>query len=138
VRAAALAGSIALGRVVRPWLAFPGDQSFVGIGEPIPGVEHAAIVREGMKLVCSNRGTARRHVRDLNRLRVAAKTGTHNFTAADESERNQAWFVGYAPFDHPRFAFAVVYHGSLREGADAAPLAVKVLDATQRALGESW
>jgi cell division protein FtsI/penicillin-binding protein 2 len=138
VRAAALAGSLAIGRVVRPWLASTADPDFHPIGEAIPGADQALAVRLGMEAVCSHRGTARRYVRDLDRLRVAAKTGTHDFTAADGSGRNQAWFVGYAPRERPRVAFAVVYHATQMEGADAAPLAIKVLDQVRRVLPEAW
>ena len=138
VRAAGLAASLATGRVVRPWLAPPSLDQKAGVGEAIPGEHVLQVVRDGMKAVCSAQGTARRHLRALSAMDVAAKTGTHDMVAADGAKLNQAWFVGFAPARNPRFAFAVVYHFTKQEGADAAPLAVKVLDACGRVFGAPW
>jgi len=45
--------------------------------------------------------------------------------------RNAAWFAGYAPADHPLYAFAVVVEGnpgeSLSGGSNAAPVIGSVL-----------
>lgn len=49
-------------------------------------------------------------------MRVAGKTGTSEFVAADGSKRTYASFVGYLPADHPRF---VVFVGIDSAGIEA-------------------
>ncbi|MGH9358335.1 MAG: penicillin-binding transpeptidase domain-containing protein, partial [Terriglobia bacterium] len=68
-------------------------------------------------------------------LQIAGKTGTaqvvsvalkHSAHAADY--RNNAWFVGYAPFDNPQIVVsALVMHGG--ESSVAAPIAGQVIKA---------
>ncbi|MGH9357538.1 MAG: penicillin-binding transpeptidase domain-containing protein, partial [Terriglobia bacterium] len=68
-------------------------------------------------------------------LQIAGKTGTaqvvsvamrHSAHTADY--RNNAWFVGYAPFDNPQIVVAVlVMHGG--ESSVAAPVAGQVIKA---------
>ena len=69
---------------------------------------------------------------------VAGKTGTaqvYKHSAgidADElpkAERDHAWFVGYAPVDQPRIAFAVVVEHGGHGGTSAAPIVRNVLRA---------
>ncbi len=90
-------------------------------------------VREGMRKVVRN-GTAEGS--GLDRFSAAGKTGTASITV----DLNHAWFAGYAPFDQPRVAFAVLNertpgHG----GSHAAPIAAHFLEATwdKLAPGES-
>ena len=60
----------------------------------------------------------------LGSFPVAGKTGTAEFFGADDT----AWFVAYAPADHPRYAVAtVVAHGGLG-GASAAPVARRIFE----------
>ncbi len=85
--------------------------------------ESLRTVREGMRLVVRS-GTAR--YAGLDAFRVAGKTGTAEL---ESTELNHAWFAGYAPYDDPRIAFAVVNervpggHG----GSDAAPILAEAL-----------
>lgn len=132
LKAAALMASIAAGRVVRPWVCLPGASEHAPPPVPMPSSDHLDAIRAGLEAACGPRGTARRHAARLAQFEVAGKTGTHDFTTADGSRRNQAWFVGYAPRGRPRFAFAVVYLASEREGADAVPLALQVIEAARR------
>jgi len=75
-------------------------------------------VREGMRLVAQKRGTAR-HA-DLERFRVAGKTGT---AEQEASGLNHAWFAGYAPYENPKIAFAVVSESTTGHGGShAAPI----------------
>ena len=145
VRAAGLAASIARGRVVRPWVAGPP----LPVGEPIvpAGSEWMLrVVREGMEGVCRPGGTAGRHAPDLQRLRVAAKTGTADHMGPGGDEVHEAWFVGFAPAEAPRLAFAVVLPNARAdqrgakgvEGADAAPYAVQALQICADAMGIRW
>jgi penicillin-binding protein 2 len=71
-------------------------------------------------------------------VRVAGKTGTAQLYKASagidadklpKAQRDHAWFVGYAPADRPRIAFAVVIEHGGHGGTTAAPVARKVLEA---------
>ncbi|HMO01001.1 MAG TPA: penicillin-binding protein 2 [Miltoncostaeaceae bacterium] len=56
---------------------------------------------------------------------VAGKTGT---AESDDPNRNQAWFIGFAPAEAPTVAVAVVVEDtSGTGGAEAAPIAAKVI-----------
>jgi len=70
-------------------------------------------------------------------FQVAGKTGTAQVFKhsagidADllpKDERDHAWFVGYAPAEDPRIAFAVVVEHGGHGGTTAAPIARKVLE----------
>jgi peptidoglycan glycosyltransferase len=67
----------------------------------------------------------------LSGIKVAGKTGTAEVA---NGTANQAWFIAFAPIDHPRMAIAVtVERTSGQGGTVAAPLAKQVL---QVLLGE--
>jgi len=93
-----------------------------------------AIVREALQLAVEE-GTGRRATR--GEFTVAGKTGTAQVFKrsagidADKlpkEERDHAWFVGYAPADEPRIAFAVVVEHGGHGGTSAAPIARAVLE----------
>jgi penicillin-binding protein 2 len=93
------------------------------------------IVRGALSLAVEE-GTGRRATR--GRFTVAGKTGTAQVFKhsagidADrlpKEERDHAWFVGYAPADRPRVAFAVVVEHGGHGGTLAAPIARAVLEA---------
>lgn len=80
-------------------------------------------------------GTATRAA--LGKISVAGKTGTAQVFAHSagvdsddlpKKERDHAWFVGYAPADKPRIAFAVVVEHGGHGGAASAPIARNVLE----------
>ena len=92
------------------------------------------VVREGM-IETVQLGTARSA--SLRDIQVAGNTGTSQvFRAsrgidADElpkNRRDHAWFVGFAPADHPTIAFAVVVEHGGHGGTTAAPIARRVLE----------
>jgi len=58
-------------------------------------------------------------------LRIAGKTGT----AQNPHGEDHAWFVGYAPADHPRVAVAILIENGGHGGAIAAPIAESVIRA---------
>ena len=73
----------------------------------------------------------------LGDIAVAGKTGTAqiyrhsagvNPDELPKSERDHAWFVGYAPADEPRIAFAVIVEHGGHGGTSAAPVARRVLE----------
>src|SRR4051795_9870974 len=62
----------------------------------------------------------------LEGIKVAGKTGTAEVA---NGTANQAWFIAFAPLDHPRMAIAVtVERTSGQGGTVAAPLAKQVLE----------
>jgi len=98
------------------------------------------LVREGLENVVRT-GTATRAA--MGNISVAGKTGTAQVFAHSagvdsddlpKAERDHAWFVGYAPADRPRIAFAVVVEHGGHGGAISAPIARKVLEAFFRQL----
>ncbi len=91
--------------------------------------ETLRVVREGMRrVVVGEKGTARKA--GLGPFRAAGKTGTAEL---GKGMPNHCWFAGFAPFEDPQIAFAVVServqggHG----GSHAAPILA-------RALGTIW
>jgi penicillin-binding protein 2 len=89
-----------------------------------------ARVRDGLRLCTfdTRRGTAR-HTR-LSEYGVVGKTGTPGYVGRQGQTLNNAWFAGYAPFDRPRVAFAVVVYGvehGVHGGDVAAPLLERFL-----------
>jgi len=105
------------------------------------------MVKRGMELVMIGEdGTAKKSSIDIKGQQMAGKTGTsqvRRITMAERKagllaqediawkNRHHALFVGYAPFDNPRYAVSVVVeHGGSGSGT-AAPLARDILKATQ-------
>ncbi len=69
------------------------------------------------------RGTARGQ--GLERFKAACKTGTAQTSKPDV---NHAWLAGYAPYDDPKYAFAVVCEKVSGHGGEVAgPVAAKML-----------
>lgn len=101
----------------------------VGVSPETFRIVHQAL-RDAVEL-----GTGRRA--DLEGIGVAGKTGTAQVFKhsagidADKlpkDERDHAWFVGYAPYDRPRIAFAVVVEHGGHGGTTAAPVVRQVLE----------
>lgn len=86
-------------------------------------------LRKGMIAVTEDaQGTA--HRAQVKGIHVAGKSGTAQWGPTN-NQRYAAWFAGYAPADHPKYAFAALYEGepgqSVHGGSYAAPLIGKVL-----------
>jgi len=83
------------------------------------------VVREGMhRVVVGPGGTAR--AAGLDRFDAAGKTGTAELGAG---RPNHAWFAGFAPYENPKIAFAVVSERtSGHGGSHAVPIAAKALE----------
>ena len=60
----------------------------------------------------------------IRNIKVAGKTGT----AENQTDKNHAWFIGFAPADNPKVAVAVVLEeeGSTG-GAASAPIARDIM-----------
>ncbi len=80
------------------------------------------IVKEGMRLVV-NGPTGTGHRARLPDVVVAGKTGT----TQNPHGKDHAWFIGFAPFDHPEVAVAVMVENGGYGGSVAAPIAHDLL-----------
>ena len=73
-------------------------------------------------------GTA--HQASMDKVSVAGKTGTAQW-GPKEKERTAAWFAGFAPAEHPQYAFAALYEGDVGSkvhgGSAAAPMIGRIL-----------
>ena len=89
------------------------------------GVSQSAfdIVKEAMFLVVNGHGTAT-HIK-LPDIEICGKTGT----AQNPHGKDHAWFVGFAPYDNPKIAIAVLVENVGFGGTHAAPIAQKVIQA---------
>ena len=142
---AVMTARIASGRAVTPRLVRSVDGVPVDAPEAPPlGVSDRALnlVRAGMDSVSnSSRGTARRS-RTVGGVRMAGKTGTsqvRNITAEERARgvtsndqlpwnrRDHALFVGYAPYESPRYAVSVIVEHGGGGSAAAAPPARDIL-----------
>ena len=102
---------------------------------------HLKLVQDAMHDVIHDaRGTARRAFNNV-KYQAAGKTGTaqvasyaqdtkYDATKVDERFRDNALFVGYAPFDKPKVAIVVLVENVTGGGgSSAAPIARRILDA---------
>ncbi len=142
---AVMAARLASGRAVQPRLI----QRINGVAEPVeqaPSLqlkpENLDKVRLGMFRVANEtRGTAYRTRINEPSMRMAGKTGTaqvRSISAAQRAAglntgeipweyRDHALYVGFAPYDNPRYAISVVIeHGGSGSGA-AAPVARDIM-----------
>lgn len=112
------------GRVVKRFE--PRPEGNVGVSE-----SNLKIIRAGMLGAIEDpAGTA--HNVDIPGFHYAGKTGTaENFPTVDNPQgRNHAWFVCYAPYDHPKIAVVVFMDQSGGFGAvNAAPVAQAIVTA---------
>ena len=81
------------------------------------------VIRDGLELTVEHRlGTGRKA--HIPGLLIAGKTGT---AEVGSDKPDHAWFAGYVPADHPRYAFAVFLEHGGSGSKSAAPLARQVL-----------
>ncbi len=76
------------------------------------------IVREGMRRVVEEPGGTASLAR-VKGMEVAGKTGT----AQNPHGKDHSWFIGFAPFDKPKIAIAVLVENAGYGGSFAAPMA---------------
>lgn len=96
-------------------------------------------VREGLrKVMIGEKGTARK-ASELSDFTMAGKTGTAQVISTNGKEikdnedlpmelRDHALFIGYAPYENPKIAIAVVIEHGSSGSETAAPIAVKIMD----------
>ncbi len=97
-------------------------QQFVPRRKTIPGIQPEVyeIVREGMRQVVAG-GTGWRA--SVWRISGAGKTGT----AQNPHGLSHAWYIGFAPFETPEIAIAIICENGGSGGGVAAPIAGKFL-----------
>ncbi|GLQ36251.1 peptidoglycan glycosyltransferase [Amylibacter marinus] len=145
IQLAIMTARLASGTQIEPRLVNMFDDKL----EPVRGAEklefdprHLDMVRAGMYDVTNHtRGTAYRS--RLKDTVMAGKTGTTQVRAISKREREQgiiknkdrkwewrdhALFVGYAPFDNPRYSVAVIVEHGGGGSAAAAPIAKLVME----------
>lgn len=81
------------------------------------------LIREGMRRVVEEPGGTGGLARILGVV-SAGKTGT----AENPHGLAHAWYVGFAPFDNPKIAVAVLLENAGGGGAKAAPIAGKIME----------
>jgi cell division protein FtsI/penicillin-binding protein 2 len=86
----------------------------------------APALRQLMRLVVES-GTAQPAFADLKgRITAAGKTGTAEREAGN-NRFTDAWFIGFAPAESPRIAFAVLVEGGGQGSRAAAPIAASII-----------
>jgi penicillin-binding protein 2 len=96
----------------------PHDSSLVGISPHVMD-----LIREGMQRVVHAPGGTGSLAR-IPGVISAGKTGT----AENPHGKDHAWYIGFAPFDHPKIAVAVLLENSGYGGVKAAPLAGLIME----------
>lgn len=96
----------------------PHDTSSVGLSPHV-----MELIREGMQRVVHAPGGTGSLAR-IPSIISAGKTGT----AENPHGKDHAWYIGFAPFDNPKIAIAVMLENSGFGGAKAAPVAGLVME----------
>lgn len=139
---AVMAARMAQGRAIVPRLLLDEPHA----PAPLMGLDpqHIDAVRHAMWAVVNGGGTAGRARLQLDGIELAGKTGTAQVRRISAAERrsgvlkdaqlpfklrDHSLFVGFAPWNNPRFAIAVVleHHGHVNPLTDAAPIASDVI-----------
>ncbi|MBT2207081.1 MULTISPECIES: penicillin-binding protein 2 [Actinomadura] len=87
-------------------------------GQAMTG-DQASQLEDMMRAVVSE-GTAK----NLQSANIAGKTGT---AEQGQGIPNSRWFVGFGPFDNPRYAFAVITEGPGDGATNAGPVAAAIM-----------
>src|SRR5436853_7523184 len=90
-------------------------------------LDQIELVRKGLWKVVNEDGGMGGRAR-LKDVVVAGKTGTAQATERGHEE-NVAWFVCFAPYDHPKYVVAVMVQGASGHGGEVAgPIATRILE----------
>ncbi len=134
------------GMVLKPYLVRKiMDKDGRVVKDIFPDIQHKLeshpntipAIREALLgVVNENRGTGRRA--RLKKIKVAGKTGTAQVVrmkAGPQDKdipykyRDHAWFVGFAPYENPEIAVAVIVEHGGHGGSAAAPLVRQIIEA---------
>jgi penicillin-binding protein 2 len=101
-----------------------GSLDIIDHKESSVGVDSSVmrLIREGMRRVVQEPGGTGGMAR-IRGIVSAGKTGT----AQNPHGADHAWYIGFAPFDHPRIAIAVLLENAGMGGVKAAPIAGRVM-----------
>ena len=109
---------------VRPWRAdLIHDTLTASDVEPL---------REGMRLAVNDDSGTGKPARS-DKVVIAGKTGTAQNWRIVQGERvedDHGWFIGFAPFENPQIAFAIVKQGAKTGGGDCGPIARRIVEET--------
>ncbi len=120
-------------QVVRE-LSFPVSPSTTGAPSAVVPPEELQWIQKGLIDVVHGAGGTAGRLR-ASPYKIAGKTGTaqvigyESKRARSQDTNDHAWFVCYAPYDHPQIAMAVVVENGGHGGAAAAPVALAVIEA---------
>jgi penicillin-binding protein 2 len=88
------------------------------------------LIREGMRLVVNDaHGTGKNAM--SSRFTVAGKTGTSQKERSENGrtvDDNRAWFIGFAPYEKPKYAISVLVENGQAGGKVCAPIAKKIFE----------
>lgn len=136
------------GKPVRPFLVASDGQDLLEREQPLSNEPNALssvsdeywqYVHQAMKdVVHSAKGTAKIIANDLE-YTIGGKTGTaqvigiaqgekYDAEAIAERQRDHALFIGFAPFEDPQIAIAVIVENGGSGGSSAAPVAREIFD----------
>jgi penicillin-binding protein 2 len=87
--------------------------------------EHWRVIREGMYRAVNEPGGTAYHTVRMEDIEVCGKTGSAQTGQTDRA--THAWFMGYAPYRHPKLALAVVIEHGGSGGRIAGPVARQIL-----------
>jgi penicillin-binding protein 2 len=122
------------GRRIVPWLDRDvGPDPASRTSDPEIARHAALLLDAAHRVVVGERGTAH-GVAGLLALDAAGKTGTAELDSSLANRKRNAWFVGFAPYDAPRYV-AVVVRERLPKGAGATlagPDVARLLEAALR------
>jgi hypothetical protein len=93
--------------------------------EGLPAAEIEKL-REGMREVVNGENGTGKAV-------VSGKTGTAQYWRLIDGKKvedNHGWFIGFAPYDKPTLAFAILKQGAKSGGGDCAPIAKRIVEET--------
>ncbi|MGV3663376.1 MAG: penicillin-binding transpeptidase domain-containing protein [Prosthecobacter sp.] len=88
------------------------------------------LIRDGMRLVVNGSDGTGKNARS-DKVVISGKTGVaQNWRRVGgmKVEDNHGWFIGFAPYDHPTLAFAILKSGAKSGGGDCAPLAKRIVE----------
>lgn len=138
---ASVTAGLASGKIFKPRLFHEfkkGDESMqshepelrADLSQLVPE-KHLNQIREGMRREVQE-GQGKTRMAQVPGVEMAGMTGTEQYWVRkpDSNERvreNRGWFIGYAPYDQPTLAFAILAEGVM-SGGDCAPVARQIVE----------
>lgn len=147
IQSATMMGKIYTGNYnFRPSLIKNRNKRFYSLSADPIDAKNAGVIKEALFQVCNRGGTASGSCR--TEYGISGKTGSSQVKRLRKGEegrsqntfpwhlRDHAFFVGCAPYNHPRYVVAVMVEHGGSGSAKAAPIARKIFD--KLILSETW